>query len=258
MLNEIQEILDEQSPERFTKLFCELLGWSRFDRSSFSQDIPSPVNQSLAFFPVAELGGLPVLRVEWPFDDLPNVIQKRAVLNQLKAVYAEHLLCYLTADGNSLAIVWARKRGEKDELRTLTFETGLPARTTLERIEELAFSFAELEEHEGEPPITAVVEKLNKAFDVEAVTKKFFEDYSSVFWQVEAQATEVPEGEPRRLYTQRLFNRLMFIYFIQKKGWLNFLGDKNYLRAIFNDAKACGEDFLNDRLYWLFFFGMNA
>ena len=34
-----------------------------------------------------------------------------------------------------------------------------------------------------------------------------------------------PKGEPRRLYTQRLFNRLMFLYFIQRKGWLSFQGD---------------------------------
>ena len=35
------------------------------------------------------------------------------------------------------------------------------------------------------------------------------------------------------MYTQRLFNRLMFLYFIQRKGWLSFAGDTNYLRALF-------------------------
>jgi hypothetical protein len=65
-------------------------------------------------------------------------------------------------------------------------------------------------------------------------------------------------GEPRRLFTQRLFNRLMFLYFIQRKGWLSFNGDKKYLRALFNAATAAKESFLNDRLYWAFFHGLNT
>src|SRR5579871_6899956 len=72
------------------------------------------------------------------------------------------------------------------------------------------------------------------AFDVEAVTRRFFAEYRDVFAQVEASVKGVPKGEPRRLYVQRLFNRLMFLYFIQRKGWLAFHGDPHYLRALFN------------------------
>ncbi|HEY7154293.1 MAG TPA: DNA methyltransferase [Gemmataceae bacterium] len=96
------------------------------------------------------------------------------------------------------------------------------------------------------------------AFDVEAVTKRFFAEYRNVFEKVEARVKGVPKGEPRRLYTQRLFNRLLFLYFIQRKGWLSFQGNKNYLRALFNAARAAKEDFLNERLYWTFFYGLNT
>jgi hypothetical protein len=96
------------------------------------------------------------------------------------------------------------------------------------------------------------------AFDVEVVTKRFFADYHAVFEKVEASVKGVPTGEPRRLYVQRLFNRLMFLYFIQRKGWLTFQGDKNYLRALFNAAQAAKEDFLNERLWWTFFYGLNT
>ncbi len=53
-------------------------------------------------------------------------------------------------------------------------------------------------------------------------------------------------------------NRLMFLYFIQRKGWLSFQGDKRYLCAFLNAAVAAKEDFLNDRLYWSFFAGLNT
>src|SRR5207248_2867063 len=68
----------------------------------------------------------------------------------------------------------------------------------------------------------------------------------------------VPAGEPRRLFTQRLFNRLLFLYFIQRKGWCSFQGDENYLRALFTASTKAKEDFLNDRLYWTFFAGLNT
>jgi type I restriction-modification system DNA methylase subunit len=97
----------------------------------------------------------------------------------------------------------------------------------------------------------------SRAFDVEAVTKRFFAEYRAVFEKVEDAVKGVPKGEPRRLYVQRLLNRLMFLYFIQRKGWLAFQGDKRYLRALFNAASAAKEDFLNDRLYWTFFYGLN-
>jgi hypothetical protein len=96
------------------------------------------------------------------------------------------------------------------------------------------------------------------AFDVEAVTKRFFSEYRAVFEQVEAAVKGVPSGEARRLYVQRLFNRLMFLYFIQRKGWLSFQNDKHYVRALFDAAEAAREDFLNERLYWTFFYGLNT
>ena len=98
------------------------------------------------------------------------------------------------------------------------------------------------------------------AFDVEVVTKKFFAEYQRVFEQVEAAVEGIPESEKaqRRLYTQRLFNRLMFLRFIEKKKWLTYNGDSDYLRALFNAADETDENFLNDRLYWAFFNGLGT
>ena len=99
-----------------------------------------------------------------------------------------------------------------------------------------------------------------KAFDVEVVTDKFFADYQRVFAQVEDAVEGIPknETEERRLYTQRLFNRLMFLRFIEKKGWLTYNGNREYLRTLFDatEASETDENFLNDRLFWAFFRGL--
>ena len=104
------------------------------------------------------------------------------------------------------------------------------------------------------------LQEWQKAFDVEAVTGKFFADYQRVFAQVEAAVEGIPENEAekRRLYTQRLFNRLMFLRFIEKKGWLTYNGNREYLRTLFDatEASETDENFLNDRLFWAFFRGL--
>ena len=98
------------------------------------------------------------------------------------------------------------------------------------------------------------------AFDVETVTKQFFAEYQRVFEGVETAMEGIPakEKEKRRLYTQRLFNRLMFLRFIEKKKWLTYNGVHDYLRSLFNAANETDENFLNDRLYWAFFNGLGA
>ena len=59
----------------------------------------------------------------------------------------------------------------------------------------------------------------------------------------------------------------MFLRFIEKKGWLTYNGDHNYLRALFNAVEDVPlirgdegglepENFLNDRLFWAFFRGL--
>ena len=101
------------------------------------------------------------------------------------------------------------------------------------------------------------VTKWSSAFDVEQVTKRFFQDYRDVFENVESAVKGIKDDTNRRFYTQRLFNRLMFLYFIEKKGWLSFEGSKKYLRSLFNAAKKNDQDFLNDRLYPLFFAGLS-
>jgi len=108
-----------------------------------------------------------------------------------------------------------------------------------------------------------IQEKHDAAFDVEPVTEEFFRQYHATFTQVEDLIRGIRDKERKRLFTQRLFNRLMFIAFIQKKGWLQFDGKKNpdYLNALWADYKKNGNremGFYYERLYNLFFHGFGA
>jgi methylase of polypeptide subunit release factors len=109
----------------------------------------------------------------------------------------------------------------------------------------------------------AIQQRNDIAFDVEPVTREFFTEYHRLFTEVEESITGFGRDKERRhLYTQRLFNRLMFIAFIQKKGWLKINGDAEYLAALWKlhlkDSTVSDKNFYRDRLKPLFFFGLNS
>ena len=142
-------------------------------------------------------------------------------------------------------------------LRRFSFVRGeIAGRTSVERLQKI--DLAGLSVLPGiAPSYLEVQTRHDEAFDVEAVTRDFFRDYKIVFEKVESQV-KIAESSTRRLWTQRLFNRLMFLRFLEKKGWLEFGGNKNYLRALFKAAQEKQENFLEDRLYWAFFHGLNT
>jgi hypothetical protein len=114
--------------------------------------------------------------------------------------------------------------------------------------------------------VTAVIGKLDAAFDVEAVTRQFFTRYREVFEEVESDIRGLKDRDRRRLFTQRLFNRLMFVAFVQRKGWLELSGQTNYLEALWNAYRSTrmnargrnGSNFYRDRLKPLFFLALNS
>ncbi|RLC55599.1 MAG: hypothetical protein DRI80_17435, partial [Chloroflexota bacterium] len=95
----------------------------------------------------------------------------------------------------------------------------------------------------------------DQAFDVEEVTRQFYRDYVRVFSEL---CADIARRNPRRkaeaeTEAQILLDRLMFLYFIQKKGWLD--GQLDYLYRHFQTryrANPDGTDFYGDFLFPLF------
>jgi len=92
------------------------------------------------------------------------------------------------------------------------------------------------------------------AFDVERVTKRFYDRFKQEHAVFLTFLKGIPDEEMQRWYASVMLNRLMFIYFIQKKGFLD--NDTNYLRDKLAQSKQRGKDrFYSDFLCPLFFEG---
>ncbi|MCS7272610.1 MAG: BREX-1 system adenine-specific DNA-methyltransferase PglX [Fimbriimonadales bacterium] len=137
-------------------------------------------------------------------------------------------------------------------IRTLEVQPDNPTRTDLETL--LALQTTPTEDP------SARIERIREAFSVEKVTEKFYQDFRRLFEEAEALITGVPAGEPKRLFTLKLFNRLLFVRFLERKGWLRFDKRRDYLRALWEDYRANRADddtFYNACLKPLFFGALN-
>lgn len=151
-------------------------------------------------------------------------------------------------------------------IRTLPIDPHAPTRTDLEILMALATV--------PDVPPEILRQQVEEAFNVEKVTDRFFEAYSQLFEQAVRQIEGIPHEEHRRQFVLKLFNRLMFMRFLERKGWLRFNGRTDYLRALWEnrssagilpanpgehgqDAPATADEFYATRLKPLFFSGLN-
>ena len=121
------------------------------------------------------------------------------------------------------------KNGQTAPLAAFGWGPGDPIRTLCE------YNLNALEWPDGQPDAEGWVAAWSQAFDVEKVTRRFYEDYAAVFEKVEKLIGKQKElkGDDLRMFTQTLFNRLMFLRFMERKAWLTFGGHKDYLRALY-------------------------
>lgn len=104
------------------------------------------------------------------------------------------------------------------------------------------------------------IQKLHdEAFDVEAVTKQFFEGYKKLFKTIQDDLTEqTGDAVWAHDYALQFLNRLMFLYFVQRKRWL---GDETEFLKVFweayQDSGQPRDTFFPDWLSVLFFEAFN-
>ena len=120
--------------------------------------------------------------------------------------------------------------------------------------------------------VKLTIEDLVSAFDIEKVSKEFFDEYKKLYVkmcdELNRLCTEDKEikkdFEDNKIiiedFAKKTMGQLVFLYFIQKKGWLGVekdkewgTGDKNFMRNIFDKVYCEYDNFFNDVLEHLFY-----
>ena len=123
-----------------------------------------------------------------------------------------------------------------------------------------------------------LLEEIEAAFSIEKVTKEFFEKYKQLFIELKESIDQVLEDDDEIKndfknkgittpdFAKKLLGQIVFIYFLQKKGWLGIAkdeengklkewgtGSKSFLRDLFNKKIVPYSNFFNDTLEPLFY-----
>lgn len=123
-----------------------------------------------------------------------------------------------------------------------------------------------------EESIDPVLSQIENAFNIEKVTKDFFEAYKGLYLdlkesldkQIEKYDDIWEDFENKHIsspnFAKKLMGQIVFIYFLQKKGWLGVqkgndwgTGPKDFLRRLYNHEFKPYENFFNDILEPLFY-----
>ncbi len=259
----IDRIFSANSPDARARairtLFAEKLDFDPLTGAMSLTGTPANVHLPEVAHRIAGLEGVQVVYVDLSeVQPDTNRIRKAEAAAAAKIVSDrisdDPLLLFTNRDASQLHFVYPDFVGTQPTLRRLVVERDLPRRTAVQQVANIYHQW----QRTG-----SLHTALERAFDVEAVTAAFFDEYKRVFdlalERVEGFSDADEEQESKKLFVQTLFNRLMFVYFLSRKGWLTFNGETDYLNALWRDYQANPDqdNFYRDRLYHLFFFGLN-
>lgn len=233
-----------------TELFVNELGWE----SPAGSPLPIEIDGA-TFVPkvAATLKGFRVYTVEC--EEPPSRWQMRAVDARLGELSAERFQVFQSPT----AWIWHWPRSTAAGTKTFeAIETAPAALPTFlaQRLAGLEFSVAD---HRNGLSLVDVRERVHGHFDASNVTKKFYDGFSKARENLADDMSGLPV-EFAKEYSTTLLNRLMFLYFLQKKEFLN--GDLWYLENTLGAVQRLqGRDhyftFYRDALLPLFFEKLN-
>ena len=230
----------------FKGLFTQELMWNHFQTRDLEVKVDS---LTYTLTPVAQRGMAVYECVPSTDGDFPKYATRRKIDTQVSKTAREHIIIFHDRAKSVQIWQWVkREAGKPSACREQLFYSAQSGDALIQKIQSIAFSL------EDEANVAESAERVGAAFDVDKVTKKFYELFKKEHDTFLKFVSGIPDEELKRWYVSVMLNRLMFIYFIQKKGFLG--GDQHYLTNKLADFKKRGKDkFYRDFLCVLFFHG---
>lgn len=201
---------------------------------------------------LAELPGAAFLQTSAPLPDA--TLWFKQVDKELAKRFSERIIRFQSLHEDSW--FWPKKlaSGSLSYERLTTGHNQLPDYLA-QRLAGLAFTSKDHQTPGLINPVS-VKEKIRGQFESSKVTSDFFKKFKEKHEFLSKEISGVPSVHEASSYSTLILNRLMFIYFLQKKEFLN--GDPSYLKTCLKKVQNLkGKDkfysFYNDYLLELFF-----
>ena len=233
----------------FENLFTQVLGW---DHHTQTLNI-TIAETEYRLAAIAEKRGMVVFECPSTAMDssIPDYATRRKIQKQVATAVHEHFIIYTDAEKTTQIWQWVKREQDKPAAcREHRYDQTQSGESLLQKIQTIAFSFAE----EEALTLLDVTGRVRASFDVEKVTKRFYDHFKKEHDAFLTFLKGIPDGEMQRWYVSVMLNRLMFIYFIEKKGFLD--NNTDYLRTKLQESQARGTNlYYREFLCPLFFEG---
>lgn len=237
---------------RFRELFVNDLGWDLpAQQQPFTVEVADVV-WSLQV--VAHKRGVQVLHC-LPGEDghLPDYATRQKIERKITPDVREHLIVFTDASQTTQIWQWvSRQSGKTAQYREVHFRQGETPELLAQKLSRLRFALDE----EELLTVLGVTQRLDDAAPREKVTKKFYNEFEKQRKAFAAFIEGLPaESEDQRWYTAVVIDRLMFLWFLQEKSFLD--GQRKYLQLRLEAHLAAGhpQSFYKRFLCPLFFRG---
>ena len=247
----VRETRQYLKESEFESLFTQELGWDHH-----TQILPITVDETeYILTAIAQKRGMVVFECAATGvsdESIPDYAIRRKIQKQVAKSVHEHFIIYTDAEKTTQVWQWVkREQGKPDACREHRYNSNEQSGESLiQKLQTIAFNFQE----EENITIIDVTGRVRAGFDVEKVTKRFYDRFKKEHDAFLKFLKGIPDEEMQKWYVSVMLNRLMFIYFIQKKGFLN--NDENYLRTKLADSQARGiNGYYKEFLCPLFFEG---
>ena len=203
-------------------LFIEELGWD-YGGTNIEATISG---NTYTLEAIAHKRGIVAYQYIPASDDVfPDYPTRQKIERAVTQTVREHIIIYVSHDGNTLYWQWVKREpGRPDRTRQHIYYQDQSGESLIQKLKPIAFS---LDEEEG-LTLPGVMSQVYAAFDVDKVTKKFYDHFKKEHTAFLDFITGIQNLADREWYASLMLNRMMFIYFIQKRGFLD--NNLNYLR----------------------------
>ena len=242
----------------FSRLFVDVLGWNRAPaEGNWQADAAGETGFTRRT--VAELGGVVALQVVvdggWP-----DETQRLRVWKHVVHRHAENLLIFTDRQDKASQSQWYWVKRDKHPetgkprltARRHEYFKGQPVDLFASKLQAMVVELSELDAT-GRLSVLEAARRIQAALDVDKTTKKFFTAYQQQHLELLSHIKGIENDRDKRWYASVLLNRLMFVWFMQKKFFLDG-GNAEYLQTKLAASQQRGPNrFFGEFLNALFF-----
>ena len=190
-----------------------------------------PIDYKHSRHEIARYAGVPVFEITATDGTIPNLKTRDALRKEISSLFPKSLLIFIDEHRTQSVWHWVKRERTGVYRREYVYAKGQPEDLLLNKLNTIVTDIVSADEN-----------RMGKgASDTRSrpLTSKIYKEFTAQHRQLSEYIDGIHKEQDRDLYASILLNRLIFLYFLQRRGFIDN-GNKNYLEdALRNSRKDC-------------------